>query len=171
MLKSRSIRTLTSPHAAETSSPWRSRRNHFHHKSKVPPGANRSGAAFFCSFAALKRLPLFWGTGNRSKGTEHAAIAGIWPEHRAALFAVIEKLAGVRRHSLHLSMTALRTSDCGLKFHLGSLHQCRRLSTCHIRWITGVRCGCDEPWDIGCAVVERHFRRHIGHVVWLRHRN
>src|SRR5579883_2697076 len=62
-----------------------------------------SGAAAFRAFSARARL-LDGRTGNRAEGAEDAAIAGMGPQHRAAVLAIIEELAGVRRHGLFLPM-------------------------------------------------------------------
>ncbi|MET4482967.1 hypothetical protein ABIB66_007532 [Bradyrhizobium sp. F1.13.3] len=55
-----------------------------------------------------------------AEGTEHAAVARERLQALAAAFAVIEELAGVGRHDLGSSVTALGTRDRGVHGHLPS---------------------------------------------------
>ena len=54
-------------------------------------------------------------TGHVSVGAEDAAIAPEWPQHRAAVVAVVEILAGVGRHRFGALTAAFGASDCTLK--------------------------------------------------------
>lgn len=49
--------------------------------------------------------------GNRTKGTIHAAIPLLGSENRATAFAVIEKLAGMRRHGFGFLVPTLGAGD------------------------------------------------------------
>ena len=48
-------------------------------------------------------------------GAVHAAVARFRLQHRVALLAFIEPLAGVRRHSLGLAVPTFRASQCRLQ--------------------------------------------------------
>ena len=64
----------------------------------------------FSSTAAI--LPGLNGwTLHSAEGTVDAAIPCIWPQQRAAAFAVVKKLAGVSWHKLTRLMLALRASN------------------------------------------------------------
>ena len=54
---------------------------------------------------------------HRAVGTEHAAIARERLESLAASFAIVKKLAGIRRHLLGRCMTAFRASNGGFYNH------------------------------------------------------
>jgi hypothetical protein len=58
---------------------------------------------------------------NRAVGTEHATVARLRPQHRAAAGAAIDNLAGVRRHGLRFRGGAIRTGDDGFTDHRSSL--------------------------------------------------
>jgi hypothetical protein len=48
---------------------------------------------------------------NRAKRTENTAIAEIGPQQGLAIAALVEKLAGVRRHGFLFSGAAMRTGQ------------------------------------------------------------
>jgi hypothetical protein len=52
---------------------------------------------------------------DRTKRTEYAAVTWIGAQQGLAVAALIEKLAGVRRHGLLLGKAAVRTSQHGFK--------------------------------------------------------
>src|SRR5262245_25257951 len=54
---------------------------------------------------------------NRAIRTEHATIARLRPQRRAAAGTGIEKLAGIGRHGLRFRGGAMRTGDDRLKDH------------------------------------------------------
>jgi hypothetical protein len=56
-------------------------------------------------------------TGNRTIRAEHAAIAGERLQSLAAALAVIEELAGVRRHGLDRLMAAFRAAERRFQLH------------------------------------------------------
>jgi len=60
---------------------------------------------------------LDWWTRHRAVGAEHAAIARLRLQLRAAAGAFIEELAGIGRHGLHFCNGAMRTGDGRLKKH------------------------------------------------------
>src|SRR3546814_18105747 len=60
--------------------------------------------------------------GRGSIGAEHAAVAGLGPQHGTAALAVIEELTGVGRHRFRLAMAALRTGDRRTKGGAGISH-------------------------------------------------
>ena len=49
---------------------------------------------------------LDWRARHRPVGAEHAAVASLRFEHRVAMLALVEPLAGVGRHGLRLDVTA-----------------------------------------------------------------
>ena len=55
-------------------------------------------------------------------GTEHAAVAGLRLEHRAAPFAVVIILARISGHRFDGPMAAMRTANGGLQDH-GHAHR------------------------------------------------
>ena len=56
-------------------------------------------------------------TEHRAVGTEHTAIALLWPQLFAATRAVVEELARVSWHDFRFLRTAVRTGDDRLKDH------------------------------------------------------
>jgi hypothetical protein len=76
----------------------------------------RSFAAGDCASFVL-RGRLNWRAWNRAIGAKHAAIASVWLEHRATALALIEELAGIRRHRFRRPMITTRASDGGLELH------------------------------------------------------
>lgn len=52
---------------------------------------------------------------DRPERAEHAAITGIRTQERLAVAALVEELAGLRRHRLHFLETAFRASDHGFE--------------------------------------------------------
>jgi hypothetical protein len=63
------------------------------------------------SIAAASSLFLNRGTLDRAERTKHAAVAAIGAQHRFAIAALIEKLAGVRRHGFLLRKFAVRAGQ------------------------------------------------------------
>src|SRR3546814_17472508 len=55
-------------------------------------------------------------------GAEHAAVAGLGPQHGTASLAVIEELTGVGRNRFRRAMAALRTGDRRTKVGDGISH-------------------------------------------------
>lgn len=64
--------------------------------------------------------------GDRSKGAEHAAIAVLRPQAGAATLAIVEELAGVRRHPLGRLVAAVWASDGGIEDHVRHLIRAAR---------------------------------------------
>src|SRR5215469_5690594 len=62
-------------------------------------------------------LRLDWRARRRTVGKEHAAIAWLRLEARAAATAFVKELAGIGRHGLGLGRAAMRASDDGCKYH------------------------------------------------------
>lgn len=62
-----------------------------------------------------------WWARHRAVRAENAAIAGLRFEPLAAVFAIVEELAGIRRHVLSRLMAALGASDCGVCDHAESI--------------------------------------------------
>ena len=74
--------------------------------------------------------------GNRPVGTEHAAVAGLWPEQRMAARARVEERARVGRHVELLLVTAGGAPEHGLQDRRGhtiNLPMFRRASGHHPR--------------------------------------
>src|SRR5258708_40210179 len=77
----------------------------------------RSWAAMVASSAARFAAALLNGRAwNIAVGAEDAAVAGLGLENRAAALAVIEILAGVRRHRLRGRVLAMRARDRAPQF-------------------------------------------------------
>src|SRR5215469_1668619 len=64
-------------------------------------------------------LLLNWRAGNRSVGTEHAAIFRLRTQQRTAAVALIKELAGVGWHDLGFCRAAVRTGDRRFQNHRG----------------------------------------------------
>jgi len=65
---------------------------------------------------------LNWRATYRAVGAEDAAVAGLGTQHRSAVAAFIEELAGIRGHGFLLGETAIRAGQHGLEddgVHLG----------------------------------------------------
>lgn len=74
------------------------------------------------SRAAGRRLAALAGfldrrTGHVTEGAEHAAVARIRAQERAAAGALVEELAGVGRHRLRRLMAAVGACKSGLRLH------------------------------------------------------
>ena len=54
--------------------------------------------------------------------TVDAAVSRLWPQEFSTGFTVVEILAGIRRHGLHLLVVALRTGDRGLQVSRRGTH-------------------------------------------------
>ena len=77
---------------------------------------NISGSGSAAATTSLSTL-LDRGARNRAVGTEDAAVAWLGLEHRVALFALVEPLAGIHRHHLGLGVAALGAGQRRFRDH------------------------------------------------------
>src|SRR5262249_55908870 len=61
---------------------------------------------------------LNWWTWRQAEGTEHAAVARLRPQLRAATAAFVKYLTGIGWHGFHLGHPAMRTDDQGFEDHV-----------------------------------------------------
>ena len=86
-----------------------------------PSARSRHSEARSCATAPRLAVCLHRRTGHRAVRTEHAAIARLGPQESVAGLALIEPLAGVRRHAFGFAVPAVRTSEDGVQNHIAHL--------------------------------------------------
>ena len=103
-------------------------------------GARTSGLSGTTGGAALGARPLRLDrrTRHRPVGAEHAAVARLRPQRRAALRARIENPAGIRRHRLRFRRCAVRAGDDRFKDHRSLPKACRGSAHVHCRMATSL---------------------------------